>query len=79
MGEFKVVNAKNVEWGKEFKWGIVKRIDNALVRRKLSSIPQFYVTESSAAAFTGSRCVATNLTHDEASALCAIMNAGEQK
>ncbi len=79
MEGFRNVSLKSVEWGKEFKWGIVKRIEGRLISSREDLRPQFYVTESGAAAFTGSRCVATNLTHDEASALCAILNAGESK
>ncbi len=78
MNGFKAVSAKSVEWGKEIRWGVVKR--RALVYNSTRGMQLPYaVTESGAAAFAGANCIAVNLTHDEASALCAIMNAGEQK
>lgn len=67
---------KNIKWGKSFKWGIIKRTIRFEDRNgKLQ--PQYVVVDNQHAAFTSaSRRVATDLTHEEASALCAIMNAG---
>lgn len=66
-----------VEWGKPFdKWGIVER--KVRMKDRTGRLqPKYVVVESSIAAFTTvGRRVAVDLSHDEASALCAIMNAG---
>jgi len=68
---------RNVLWGEGFRWGIIKR----LVRTrgyKGELQPQYAVVDNSAAAFAGSRCIAKDLSHEEASALCAIMNVGDK-
>ena len=77
MEGFRNVSLDRVEWGKEFKWGIVKR-GVPVVDGRGRLLGTHRVVEASRAAFAGSNCIATNLTHDEASALCAILNAGDQ-
>lgn len=66
-----------VEWGKEIKFGIVSSRFTPVVNSRGQLLGKYRVVESSVAAFAGSRCVASNLTHDEASALCTILNAGD--
>lgn len=76
-------NTSRVEWGKEFKWGIVKRVMRSYVRTvddQRKPLLEYYVVEHAQAVFTGpERCVASNLTHEEASAMCAILNAGSSR
>ena len=77
-------NTSRVEWGKEFKWGIVKRRELAGLRTPLDSqgrsFPLYHVVDHAAAVFAPEeRRVAWNLTHEEASAMCAILNAGSNK
>lgn len=68
---------KNIKWGMPFdKWGIVER-KVRMKDRNGRLQPKYVVVESSVAAFTTiGRRVAVDLSHDEASALCAIMNVG---
>lgn len=72
---------KNIEWGKEFKWGIVKRnplmVEASKRGDRRRALQSHHVVDSSVASFSGSNCVANNLTYDEACALCAILNVGE--
>lgn len=63
---------------KEWRFGIVKRGPVRMLDRY--GIPQtpYVVVENAVAAFTpDQRRVATGLTHDEACALCTILNAGQ--
>ena len=66
---------------KEFKWGIVKRRDEVVAASKREGryvLHPYKVVENSEAAFTSlGRQVATNLTYEEACALCTILNAGQ--
>jgi hypothetical protein len=75
---------EQIPWGKEWKWGIVKRRDELVAASKRGDrryvLHPYAVVENSEAAFTTlGRQVALNLTYDEASALCAILNTGETK
>ena len=75
-------NTSRVEWGKEWKWGIVKRRELAgmLISSRDRSFPLYHVVDHAAAVFAPEeRRVAWNLTHEEAVALCAILNAGASK
>ena len=77
-------DTSRVEWGKSFKFGILKRHNLPGLRLPLNAQgkvwPEYYVVDHAQAVFASEeRRVAWNLTHEEASAMCAILNAGSNK
>ena len=66
----------NIEWGKEWKWGIIKRPLQYTDSRGRKQLP-YAVVENMVAKFAAeSRRTAVDLSYDEAVALCTILNAG---
>lgn len=64
-----------IPWGKELTWGIVERtVRTRGYKGELQA--RYAVVENGVAVFAGRRCIAKDLSHEEASALCAIMNMG---
>ncbi len=82
MHRVKIDDTSRVEWGKEWKWGIVKNPYYHKNDPKTYRFPpkEYIVVEHAKATFVGEHWrVANNLTHEEAEAMCAILNAGGSK